>query len=178
MILRRKVVSLKNIYLNETHELYNLKNISSLKVSSLVTLSWKYPLILVEISSNSDFFDKEKSTSLISFSSRYTFYSTCYLKQALFRLKIMSFYNFFFVANRIGSETSQKLPNESPPQNLFQLARDLFISMDSAITYIHFRNTELTISFKINAASMIRNTLVIILTNLLKQDSTFSSNTF
>ena len=178
MILRRKVVSLKNIYLNETHELYNLKNISSLKVSSLVTLSWKYPLILVEISSNSDFFDKEKSTSLISFSSRYTFYSTCYLKQALFRLKIMSFYNFFFLANCIGSETSQKFPNESLPQKLFQLVRDLFILMDSAIICIHYRNTQPPISLKINAASLIRNTLAIILTNLLKHDLTFSSNAF
>ena len=52
----------------------------------------------------------------------------------------MSFYNFFFVANRIGSETSQQLPNESSPQKLFQLARDLFILMDSAIICIHFRN--------------------------------------
>ena len=43
----------------------------------------------------------------------------------------MSFYNFFFVANRNGSETSQKLPNESPPQKHFQLARDLLILMDS-----------------------------------------------
>ena len=68
------------------------------------------------------------------------FHSTCYFKQALFRLKIMSFYNFFFVDNRIGSETSQKLPNENQPHKLFQLARDLFILMESAIICIHFRN--------------------------------------
>ena len=37
---------------------------------------------------------------------------------------------FFFVAYRIGLETSQKLPNESPPQ-LFQPAPDLFILTDS-----------------------------------------------
>ena len=54
----------------------------------------------------------------------------------------MSFYNFFFVANRIGSETSQQFPNESSPQKLFQLARDLFILMDSAIIYIYYRNTQ------------------------------------
>ena len=74
--------------------------------------------------------------------------------------------------------TSQKLPNESPPQNLFQLACDLFILMDSAINCIHFRNTQPPISFKINAASLIKNTLAIILTNLLKQGLSFASNTF
>ena len=52
------------------------------------------------------------------------------LKASVVYAKIMSFYNFFFVANRIGLETSQKLPNESPPQ-LFQLAPDLFILTDS-----------------------------------------------
>ena len=62
----------------------------------------------------------------------------------------MSFYNFFFVTNNIGSETSQRLPNESPPQKLFQLALDLFILMDSAIICIYLRNTQLTISLKIN----------------------------
>ena len=90
----------------------------------------------------------------------------------------MNFYSFFFVANRIGSETSQNLPNESPSQNLFQLARDLFILMDSAIICIHFRNTQQPISLKMNAVSLIRNTLAIILTNLLNQGSTFSSDTF
>ena len=89
----------------------------------------------------------------------------------------MSFYNFFFVANRNGSETSQKLPNESPPQKLFQLARDLLILMEYVIICLHLRNT-LPISLKINAASLIRNTLAITLTNLLKQDLTFSPNTF
>ena len=90
----------------------------------------------------------------------------------------MCFYNFFFVANRIGSETSQKLPNEIPLQNPFQLARDLFILMESAIICIHFRITKPQISFKINAASLIRSTFTIISTNLLKQDLNSSSNTF
>ena len=90
----------------------------------------------------------------------------------------MSFYNFFFVTNCIGSETSQKLQNESPPQKIFQPARDLFILMDSTIIWFYFRNTKPPMSLKINAASLIRNTLVIILTNLLKQDLIFSSNTF
>ena len=90
----------------------------------------------------------------------------------------MSFYNFFFVANRIGSETSQKLLNESPAQKIFQLVRDLLILMDSVIICIHLRNTQLPISLKINAAFLIRNTLAIILTNFFKQDLTFSPNTF
>ena len=50
--------------------------------------------------------------------------------------------------------------------------------MDSAIICIHLRNTQPPISLKINAASLTRNTLVIILTNLLKHDLTVSSNTF
>ena len=41
------------------------------------------------------------------------------LNQALFRIKILSFYIFFFLANRTGSETSQKIPNQSPPQKCF-----------------------------------------------------------
>ena len=41
----------------------------------------------------------------------------------------MNFYNFFFIDDAIGSETSQKLQNESGTQKLFQLASDLFILM-------------------------------------------------
>ena len=82
------------------------------------------------------------------------------------------------MVNRIGSETSQKIPNENASQKPFQLARVLFILMDSAVICIYFRNTQPPISLKINAAFVIRNTLVIILTNLLKQDLTFSSNAF
>ena len=89
----------------------------------------------------------------------------------------MSFYIFFFMANRNGSETSQKLPNESPPQKLFQLPRDLLILMEYVIICLHLRNTQPN-SLKINAASLIRNTLAITLTDLLKQDLTFSPNTF
>ena len=90
---------------------------------------------------------------------------------------MMSFYNFFFVVNGIGSEISQKLPNECPAQKRFQLARDLFILMDSAIICIRFRKTHLTVSLKVDV-SLIRNTLAVILTNLLKQDLSFSSNIF
>ena len=51
----------------------------------------------------------------------------------------MSFYDFFFVTDRIGSETSHKLQNESPAQKRSLLAHDLFILMDSAIMWTHFR---------------------------------------
>ena len=125
-----------------------------------------------------DFFCKEIMTSLISFSSKYTFLPNLLLKAGVVQAKNYEFLHFFFGANRIGSETSQKLPNESPIQKLFQLACDLFILMDSAIICIYFRNTQLAISFKMNAASLIRNMLAIILRNLLKQYLTFSSNTF
>ena len=79
----------------------------------------------MEISLNlmgfTDFFYKEMLTSISSFSSRYTFSLNLLLRASVVYAKVMSFYIFFFVANCIGSETSQKLPNESPPQKLFQL---------------------------------------------------------
>ena len=89
----------------------------------------------------------------------------------------MSFYSFFFVTNRIGSETSHKLQNWIPPQKKALLARDLFILMDSAIIWIYFRNSQPPISLTA-AASLFRDTLAIALTNLLKQNLTFSSNIF
>ena len=95
------------------------------------------------------------------------------LNQTLFSIKNLSFYIFFFLANRTGSETSQKLLNQSPPQKMFQLARYLFILMSSAIICIHIGNSQLPISLKITTASLIRNTLAIILTNSLKQGLNF-----
>ena len=89
----------------------------------------------------------------------------------------MSFYDFFFVTNRIGSETSHQLQNESPTLKMPLLARDLFILMDSAIIRIYFRNSQPPISLTA-AASLFRDTLAIALTNLLKQNLTFSSNIF
>ena len=89
-----------------------------------------------------DFFYKEMLTSLISFSSRYTFSLNLLLKASAVWAKNYEFLPFFFVANRIGSETSHKLLNQSLSQKLFQLAGDLFILMDSAIICIHFRNTQ------------------------------------
>ena len=57
------------------------------------------------------------------------------------------------------------------------LARDLFILMDSAIIWIYFRNSQPPISLTA-AASLFRDTLAITLTDLLKQNLTFSSNNF
>ena len=57
------------------------------------------------------------------------------------------------------------------------LTRDLLILMDSAIIRIYFRNSQPLISLTA-AASLFRNILAITLTNLLKQNLTFSSNVF
>ena len=57
------------------------------------------------------------------------------------------------------------------------LARDLFIFIDSAIIWIYFRNSQQPISLTA-AASLFRDTLAITLTDLLKQNLTFSSNNF
>ena len=57
------------------------------------------------------------------------------------------------------------------------LARDLFILIDSAIIWIYFRNSQQPISLTA-AASLFRDTLAITLTDLLKQNLTFSSNIF
>ena len=89
----------------------------------------------------------------------------------------MSFYDFFFVTNRIGPETSHKLQNERPPHKMSLLARDLFILMDSAIIWIYFRNSQPSI-FLTAAASQFKDTLAVTLTNSLKQDLNFSSKIF
>ena len=69
----------------------------------------------MEISLNpmgfTDFFYKEILTNLISLSSRYAFSRNVLLKASVVRVKNYEFLHFFFVANRIGSETSHKLPN-------------------------------------------------------------------
>ena len=57
------------------------------------------------------------------------------------------------------------------------LARDLFIFMNPATIWIYFRNSQPLISLAA-AASLFRNILAITLTNLLKQNLTFSSNVF
>ena len=132
---------------------------------------------LMEISLNligfTDFFCKEMLTSLISFSSRNNFSLNLLLKASVVYSK--KFLHFFLRGQPYRfREISQTSELKSPPHNFFQLARDLFILMDSAIICIHFRNSQPPISLKITAASLIRKTLVIILTNLLKQDLTFS----
>ena len=56
---------------------------------------------------------------------------------------------------------------------MFQLARDLFMLMDLAILCFHFRKLHPPIFLKIIALFLIRNTLAITLTDLLKKDLTF-----
>ena len=84
------------------------------KYIQFASLEWK---LVIEISLNligfTDFFYKVILTSLISFSSRNTFSLNLSLKseRCLGCKIITSFNDFFFVTNRIGSETSHKLPN-------------------------------------------------------------------
>ena len=85
-----------------------------------------------------------------------------YMKEShwLYFLQIytVSFYNFFL------------WPTVSVQRHLtntYQLARDMFIFMDSAIICIHFINIQLPISSKITAVFLIiRNTVVITLTHI------------
>ena len=96
MILLRIIVSLKNIYLNESQWLYTLQ---------------KYMEISLNLMDFTDFFYIEISINLISFSSRYTFSLNLLPKASVVWAKNCVFTFFFFVANRIGSETSHKLLN-------------------------------------------------------------------
>ena len=90
------------------------------------------------------------------------FFTQPVLKASAVEAQNYKFLHFFLLGQlywlRDISETSEK----SPPQKLFQLACDLLILMDSAIICIHFRNTQLTISLKVNATSLIKNTLAIL----------------
>ena len=60
---------------------------------------------------------------------------------------------------------------------MYLLTRDLFIFMDSVIFWIYFRKSKPPIHLTATA-SLFRDTLAITLTNLLKQDLTFSSFIF
>ena len=174
-MLRRKVVSLKNIYVNESHSLCTLE----------IYTIWKYWVeishTLMEISLNlkgfTDFSYKEMFTSLISFSPRNTFSLNLLLKQALFKLKVMSFYNFFLCGQLYRfREISQTSKLKSTAETS---ASTWCIHFDGLCNYLlSFQKQPATISLKITAASLIRNTLSIISTNLLKQDLNFSSNTY
>ena len=84
MILLRKVVSLKKIYLNESHWLYTLQIYTVQK--SRVVISHTLMEISVNPMSFADFF-KEMLTSLISFSSRYTFSLNLLLKASVVQAK-------------------------------------------------------------------------------------------
>ena len=78
MILLREVVSLNN---TESHWLYTLQIYTVCK--SRVEISHRLMEISLNLMGFEDVFYKEMLTSLISFSSRNTFHSTCYLKAIL-----------------------------------------------------------------------------------------------
>ena len=113
---------------------------------------------LLHISSTN--FLQISSTDFFNFFQGIPFHSTCYLKRALFTL---NFVRFFLCGQpyrfRDTSETSDLVST-------------------TAIICFHFRKIHPPISLKITAVSMIRNTLAITLTDLVKKDLTFTSNIF
>ena len=62
--------------------------------------------------------------------------------------------------------------------HLRKFLRDLFILMDYKIVCINFRSSQPAVSLKRTAASLIRETLAITPTNVLKQDLIYYLNTF
>ena len=128
MILIRKVVSLRNICLNESRRLYTLQIYSFYK--SRVATSHTYMEISLNLMCVTDFFYKQMLTSLISFPSGYTFSLNLLLKASVIQAKNYEFFKFFLRGQpfwlRDVSETS-----ECPSQTLFRLSRDLFILIDS-----------------------------------------------
>ena len=137
--------------------------------------------IYMEISLNllgfTDLFYKEILTNFISFSSMYTFSLNLLLKASVVWAKNYKFSHFFlrrqqYWVRKISQTSELKFITKTFSGSTW------FILMDSAIICIQFRNTQLSITLKINAASLIRSTLVIIITNLLKQNLNFSSKAF
>ena len=124
-----------------------------------------------------DFFYKETLTSLFSFSSRYTFSLNLLLKASVVQTKNYEFLHFFLRGQpycfRDIPETSEwKYTTET-------LASTWFIYIDGLCNYLHSFQKHLSANFfKSKYCFPIKNTLAIMLRNLLKQDLTFSSNIF
>ena len=102
MILFKKVVFLKNIFINKNPWLHTLKIHTICK--SLVEIGQKFMKVSLNHIDFTDFFDREMLTSSFSFPST-TFHPLCYLMRAFFRLKNFYKLPIFFVTNSIGSET-------------------------------------------------------------------------
>ena len=94
----------------------------------------------------------------------------------------MSFQDFFICGQHywfrdINTLDLTNLTNSNQQQKMSELARDLFILMDPVIICIHFGSNQPPVSLKITTAtSLLKETLAITPTNLLKQDFTYSSN--
>ena len=134
MILRKKVVSLKNIYVNENHWVCTLQSYTVWK--SLVEITH----MLMEISLNlvgfTDFFYKEMLTSLISLSSRNIFWINMLLKTSVVENKSSDFLNFFlrdqpYLFRDISQTSELKFTKET-----FS-ASSSFVHFDGLCNYLH-----------------------------------------
>ena len=127
-----------------------------------------------------DFFYKEILTNLISLSSSYTFSLNSLnllLKASVVWAKNYEFLHFFLRGQLYLFRDLSQTSGLKFITKLFS-ASTWFIHFDGHCNYLHSFQKHPATSLKINATSLIRNTLAIRITNFLKQDLTFSSNTF
>ena len=134
MILLRKVISLKSIYSNESHWLYTLQIYTVQK--SRVTIRHTLMEISLNLIGFTDFFYKEMLTSLISFSSSYTFSHNLLLKASVVYAKNQELLQFFLRSQpywlRDIRETSKWKPTTKPFS-----ASTWFIPFDGICNYLH-----------------------------------------
>ena len=124
-----------------------------------------------------DFFYKDISTNLISFSSRYTFPLNLLVKPSVAWVKNYEFLNYFLCGQPYWIRDISKTSELKFVTKTFS-AGTWFIHFDGPCNYLDSFQKYPAVSLKINATFLIRNTLAIVITNLLKQDLSFSSNTF
>ena len=180
MILLKKVVSLKNIFINKSHWLHTLQIHTICK--SLVEIGRKFMEISLNYRDLIDFFNKEMLTSLFSLPST-NFHPFGHVKRVLFRPKNYHELSRFFISwrqYRFRDINALDFTNFQIEFHKRKFLREHVIYsflMDSVIICIHFESNQPPVSLKVTtAAFLIRKTLAITPTNLRKQDLTHSSN--
>ena len=105
----------------------------------------------------------------------------CYISIILVSILVLYYYYYEFWIFTFFSS----LPTVFIGSDISQTSELKFITkafsasyFDGLCSYLHSSQKHPAVSLKINAVSLIRNTLAVIITNLLKQGLTFSSNTF
>lgn len=169
MILFKKVVSLKITFKNKSHWLHTFPINTIWKL--LVETGQEYMEISLNHMDFTFFIEKEMLTSLFLFTST-NFHPLCYVKRALFRLKMCEFSRWFIVCR--GKDWFRE-NNALGLINLWIQVHYRKFLRDHLI-YIHFGSSQLPVSLKITAAFLIKKTLAIMPRNLLKQDLTYLSN--